>query len=52
MIANIIRQNYEISTLPVKFILKDMADQFCQVFIDNNPRFDRTRFIEACGFKD
>ena len=47
--ANIIKQNYEVSTGPVKFVLRDMIDSFAQVFSADNPNFDRSRFIEACG---
>lgn len=31
-------------------ILKDVATSLCEVLKDDNPNFDRTRFLEACGF--
>ena len=27
----------------------DAADEFAQMFANDNPRFDRTRFVNACG---
>ena len=48
-IAEIIKNNYEVSTVPVKLVLQDMTDQFAQYFISNNPRFNRQKFVAACG---
>lgn len=29
--------------------LEQVEHMLCQVFIENNPRFDRARFLTACG---
>ena len=48
-IAGIIRNNYQVSTEPVKCCLRDMTDEIAQYFADDNPQFDRRKFIIACG---
>lgn len=48
-IASIIKNNYEVSTPPIKFVLRDMTDQIAQYFAADNPRFDRAKFVDACG---
>ena len=48
-IANTFRQNYCVSTEPVKFVLRDMIDRICQQLIELDPCFDRVLFIKACG---
>lgn len=32
--------------------LRELANLLCDVFIEENPRFDRDRFMLACGFND
>ncbi len=27
-----------------------IAEQFCTTFLEYNPRFDKDRFLKACGF--
>ncbi|MCK5600764.1 hypothetical protein KAR91_02775 [Candidatus Pacearchaeota archaeon] len=48
-IAVTFKQNYCISTEPVKFVLRDMIDRICQQLIELDPCFDRVLFIKACG---
>lgn len=33
-------------------ISKAMAQQFADVLATNNPRFDRTKFLKACGIEE
>ncbi len=30
------------------FLIKDVLDAFCRVFKQDNPNFDRQKFLEAC----
>lgn len=30
-------------------VVSSIAQQFCGVFAADNPRFDRARFLKACG---
>lgn len=30
-------------------LIIDAVDQFAEMFAKDNPRFDRTRFVRACG---
>lgn len=30
--------------------LRIMAEHMCDTYVRDNPRFDRAKFIEACGF--
>jgi len=30
--------------------VRDMAIEFCTMLAQDNPRFDRARFLSACGF--
>ena len=49
-IAEIIRQalyNSDLSTPQYKGVVYDFADYFA----GNNPRFDRKKFLDACGLK-
>ena len=32
-------------------ILEDTAEEFSVRLLDSNPRFDKDRFIQACGIK-
>jgi len=48
-IAKIIHRNYEISNVTARFILKDIVDELCEYFEIENPKFDREKFIKACG---
>ena len=51
-IASIIKDNYDISTKSVKFVLRDMTDQIAQYFANDNPQFNRLIFINACGMTE
>jgi hypothetical protein len=35
---------------PARSLCYDMADELANYFEKDNPRFDRLRFFEACGF--
>ncbi len=48
-IASIIKNNYDVSTEPVRFVLRDMTDQIAQYFVADNSRFNREKFVIACG---
>ena len=37
-------------TAEVKFAVGTIVENLCEAFSNDNPRFDRVRFIEACGF--
>lgn len=32
--------------------LRELANIFCEVFAEDNHRFDRGRFLTACGFEE
>ena len=32
-------------------LIDEIAQSFANVFCQNNPRFDRARFLKACGVK-
>lgn len=49
LIASLWEHNYKISSKPVQLVLKGMLDELCQIFENDNPRFDRQKFITACG---
>lgn len=51
-IAEIIKNNYDVSTEPVRFMLRDMTDQIAQYFASDNPQFDRLKFVDVCGMND
>ena len=51
-IAGIIRNDYQVSTESVKFCLRDMIDRLSQYFATDDPRFDRQKFLDACGLGD
>ena len=31
-------------------VLKDVANRLCVIFKEDNPAFDKARFMTACGF--
>lgn len=51
LMAKIIRANadrcYESESI---FVIKDVANDLATALKEDNPRFDRVRFVEACGF--
>lgn len=32
-------------------VLENVADDFASLFMDDNPNFDRDRFLKACGIE-
>ena len=47
--AAAILSNYSDVTGPAKSIVREIANEFADLFADENPRFDRERFLAACG---
>lgn len=47
-IARVMRVHQRDTADPVR--LECMANDFADLFANSNPRFDRARFMAACGF--
>ena len=45
-IAKVIRNN---STATGKLVRQSFIDDLCNIFKENNPNFDKVRFINACS---
>jgi hypothetical protein len=52
--ASVINQTWQASIFgePHKAACVDIADEFAGVFADDNPKFDRDRFMKACGLPE
>lgn len=49
--ARIIKTNLEISHSPLERVtVKGVATDMADLFAADNPRFDRQKFLTACGF--
>ena len=44
--------NEQLGSLEDGEILKDAAEAFADMFARDNARFDRERFLKACGLND
>lgn len=50
-IADVIVNRLYGATPTRRFALSDVAKDLCAVFEEDNPRFDRDKFLIACGVK-
>lgn len=50
LIAKVIRRNHSIDRKGTVSTCRDIVIDFSLELLQDNPRFDSNRFIEACGF--
>lgn len=50
LVASILAQASKDCAIP-SHTVKHIAEKFAAQFVTENPRFDRSRFIKACGIK-
>lgn len=49
-VAAIILNNHPVQDEAVDIQYRDLVDDFIRFFEADNPRFDRQKFLTACGF--